>query len=47
MDFKYAVFMANNSKYTKHTSHIYRGVNSVRNGEKWKMHNIDCCEGGI
>ena len=29
---KYAVFMSNNGKDTKHTSHIYRILHSVKNG---------------
>ena len=39
--------MAKNGKDKKHTSHIVRRVNFVRNGEKCKMHNIDWCEGGL
>ena len=39
--------MDNNGKDTKYTRHIYRRVNFVRNGEKWKMHKIDWCEGGL
>ena len=39
--------MANNGKDTKHTRHISRRVNFVRNSEKWKMHRIDWCEGGL
>ena len=39
--------MAKNGKYTKHTRHIARGLNSVRSGENWKMHKIDCSEGGL
>ena len=39
--------MANNSKDTNHTSNISRRVHFVRNGEKYKMHKIDCCEGGL
>ena len=39
--------MANNSKDTRHTRHIYRRANFVRNGEKRKMHKIDWCEGGL
>ena len=34
LDSKSAVCMANNVKGTKHTRHIYRRVNFVRNGEK-------------
>ena len=44
LDSKSAVCMANNGKYTKHTRHIDRIVNFVRNGKNWKMHNIDWCE---
>ena len=41
------VCMDNNDKYTKHTRHIARRLHFVRNGERWKMHNIDWCEGGL
>ena len=47
LDIKYAVCMDNNCKDTKHTRYIYRIVHFVRNGEKWKMHKIDWCEGGL
>ena len=47
MDSKYDDFMANNGKYTKHTSHIDRKVSLVRDGERCKIHNIDWCEGGL
>ena len=46
-DSKSAVCMAKNSKDTNHTSHISRRVHFVINGEKWKMHKIDWCEGGM
>ena len=39
--------MAKNGKDTKHTRHIYRRVNLVRNGENCKIHKIDWCEGGL
>ena len=42
---KYDVCMAKNGNYTKHTRQIYRRVNFVRNGEKFKRHKIDWCEG--
>ena len=42
-----SVCMANNGKDIKHTRHITRRVNFVRNGEKCKIHNIDWCEGGL
>ena len=37
--------MDKNGKDTKHTRHIARRMNFVRNGEKCKMHKIDWCEG--
>ena len=46
-DSKYAMCMAKNGKYTKHTRHIARRMNFVRNGEKCKMQKIDWCEGGL
>ena len=39
--------MAKNGKNAKHTRHIARRINFVRNGEKCKMHKIDWCEGGL
>ena len=39
--------MAKNDKDTKHTRHIARRMNFVRNGEKCMMHKIDWCEGGL
>ena len=39
--------MANNGKDTKHTRHIARIMHFVRNGEKFKMHKMDWCEGGL
>ena len=47
LDSKYAMCMANNVKDTKHTRHISRIMHLVRNGEKFKMHKIDWCEGGL
>ena len=41
------MFMAKNGKDAKHTRHIARGINFVRNGENCKMHKIDCCEGSL
>ena len=40
LDSKYAVCMAKNGKYTKHTRHIYRRVHIVINGEKCKLHKF-------
>ena len=39
--------MAINVKDTKHTRHISIRMNFLRNGEKYKMHKIDWCEGGL
>ena len=39
--------MDNNGKDIKYTKNIYRRVNFVRNIEKFKMHRIDWCEGGL
>ena len=38
---KSVVCMANNGKYTNHTSHISRRLHLIRNDENWQMHNID------
>ena len=37
LDIQYAICMAKNSKYTKHTRHIASRVHFLRNGEKCKM----------
>ena len=47
LDRKSAMCMAKNGKDTKHTRHIARRMNFVRNGEKCKMHKIDWCEVGL
>ena len=47
MDSKSDVCMAKNFNDTKHTRHIARIVHFVRNGENWKIDNIDWCEGGL
>ena len=47
LDIKYAMCMAKDGKDTKHTRHIARRIHLVRNGEKFKMHKIDWCEGGL
>ena len=41
LDSKYAVCMANNGKYARHTRHMARRVHLVRNNENCKMHKID------
>ena len=47
LDSKSAMCMAKNGKDTKHTRHIERRMNLVRNGEKCNIHKIDWCEGGL
>ena len=47
LDSKSAMCVADNGKDTKHTRHIARRMNFVRNGENCKMHKIDWCEGGL
>ena len=47
LDSKSAMCMAKNGKYTKHTRHITRIMQLVRNGEKFKMYKIDWCERGL
>ena len=44
---KSAMCMADSGKDTKHTRHIARRIHFVGNGEKYKMHKIDWCEGGL
>ena len=47
LDSKSAMCMAKNGRDKKQTRHIARIMNLARNGEKFKMHKIDCCEGGL
>ena len=47
LDSKSAMCMAKNVKDTKHTIHIARRMQFVRNGEKCKMHKTYWCEGGV
>ena len=47
LDSKSAMWMAKNGKDTKHTRHISKIMNFARNGEKYKMHKIDWCEGSL
>ena len=44
---KSAVCMAKNVKDANHTRHIAKIVHLVRNGENFKMHKIDWCEGSL
>ena len=39
--------MAKNGRDTNHTRHIVRRMRFVRNGDKFKMHKIEWCEGGL
>ena len=39
--------MTRNGKYNEHTRHISIRVHLVRNGEKFKIHKIDWCEGDM
>ena len=47
LDSKSAMCMDKNGRDTKHTRHIARRIHFVRNGEKFKMHKIDWCEGAL
>ena len=47
LDSKSAMCMAKIGKYNKHTKKIARRIHFVRDGEKCKIHNIDCCEEGL
>ena len=47
LDSKSTMCMAKNGKNTKYTRHIARRMHFVRKGEKFKMHKIDWCEGGL
>ena len=47
LDIKSDMCMDKNGRDTKHTRHISRRMNFVRNGEKCKMHKIGWCEGGL
>ena len=44
---KSAMCVAKNGKDNKHTIHIARRMHFVRNGEKFNMHKINWCEGGL
>ena len=44
---KSSMCMDKNGKDTKHTRHLARRMYFVRNGYKWKIHKIYCCEGGL
>ena len=47
LDSKSDMCIAKNCKDTKHTRHILRRMNFVRNGELFKMHKIYWCEGDL
>ena len=47
LDIKSDVCMAKSGTNTKHTRNISIKVHFVRNSEKWKMHKIHWCDGGL
>ena len=47
LDIKSTMCMAKNGKDNKHTRHIERRMNFVRNVQKCKMHKVEWCEGGL
>ena len=47
LDSRSAMCTDKNGKDTKYTIHIARRIYFVWNGEKFKMHKIDWCEGGL
>ena len=47
LDSNSTMCLPKNGKDTKHTRHIARRMYLVRNGEKYKIHKIDWCEGGL
>ena len=47
LDSKSSVCMDNNGKDIKHIRHITRRIHLLRNGDKYKMHKIGWCEGGL
>ena len=47
LDSKSAVCTGKNGKDTNSTSHVYRRVHFKKNGEDFKTHKIDWCEGGL
>ena len=47
LDSKSAMCMAKNGRDTKHTRHIARITYFLRNGEKYNIHKIEWCEGGL
>ena len=47
LDIKSAVCVAKNGKYINHTRHIARRLHFVSNVDKYKIHKIEWCEGGL
>ena len=47
LDIKSDMCMDNTGNDTKHTRHIARRISFVRNVEKYKIHKIYWCEGGM
>ena len=46
-DSKSSICMDNNSKDSKHTRHIDRRINFIRNGEEYNLHKTVWCERGL
>ena len=44
---KYDMCMDKNGKDTNNTTHIARIIHLLINGENFKIHKIDWCEGGL
>ena len=47
LDRKSSVCMTKNDKDTKHTRHIYRRMQLVRNGGEWNVYKTVWCGGGL
>ena len=47
LDSNYTMCISKNDNDTKHTRHIARIMDCLMNGEKFKMHKIDWCDGGL
>ena len=47
LDKKSDVYMDNNGNDTNNTRYIARILHFARNGETYKLHRIDCREGGL
>ena len=47
LDIKSAICMANNNKESKHTRHISRRINFIRNGEEFNFLKTVWCKGDL